>query len=99
MTKTNGCNPLTIVVVASARLPEFAIPERLVAVDLEPKKLKHANHFLHTIYRDDNVVTVDTHLPAHLKEKFAVKWHSPLLSNPHENQGSEYHGLNREAES
>jgi hypothetical protein len=59
--KTNGCNPLAIIVIAATALPELTVPERFVAVHLEPKGLKFLDDRLHHIYRDYNIIPVDPH--------------------------------------
>jgi hypothetical protein len=99
MTKTNGCNPLTIVIVTAARLPEFAIPEALVLVHFEAKSLKELNHSVYIFYGDDDIVTVDAHLALHLKDETPGEGFMSLVSDRTEDDGREDHRFNGKAES
>jgi DNA-binding sugar fermentation-stimulating protein len=99
MTKTDGSYPLTIVIVTPTRLPEFAIPETLVLVDFEAKSLKQLNHSVYIFYGNDDIVTVDTHLPNHLMNETAGEGFTSLVSNRGEDNGCENHCFDGKAES
>jgi hypothetical protein len=50
------------IIILTARLSEFTIPERLVSVHLERVTLKAPYNSGHIAYRDDNIVPVHAHL-------------------------------------
>jgi hypothetical protein len=60
-TKTDWCYIRSIVVISSTRLPEFAIPVALADIHLKPEMGQAISNRLNTVYRDNDVVPIDTH--------------------------------------
>lgn len=98
MTDPDRCNVSAIIVIPPTALSELPVPERFVAIHLQPKSCKACEDSIESVDGDNDIVPIDTHATGIRLNVFAGQPASVRILYSEKDHSKEHHGLHRKAE-